>query len=54
MLTRIVSAAYSFASDLVRLMPAARVTLVGSARAAGAFPPTVVTFTMLPPPRRFM
>src|SRR5438094_144321 len=53
-LTRIPSGAYSLASDLVRLMPAARVTLVGSDRAAGALPPTVVTLTIRPPPRRFM
>jgi hypothetical protein len=34
--TRILSGAYSCASDLVRLMPAARDMLVGSERAAGA------------------
>src|SRR5437016_8600814 len=35
-------------------MPAARDMLVGSERAAGALPPTVVTLMMRPPPRRFM
>ena len=53
-LTRIWSAAYSLASDLVRLMPAARETLVGNARASGALPPTIVALTMLPPPRARM
>jgi hypothetical protein len=52
--TRTLSGAYSLASALVRLMPAARVTEVGSERAAGALPPTVVTFTMAPPPRAFI
>ena len=54
MFTRMRSGAYSLARDLVRLMPAARVTLVGSARAAGALPPTVVTLMMRPPPRVFI
>ena len=54
MLTRIRSGASSWASDFVRLMPAARVTLVGSERATGALPPTVVTLMMRPPPRCFM
>ena len=49
--TRMLAPAYSLASDLVRLMPAARVTEVGSERAAGALPPTIVALTMLPPPR---
>src|SRR5439155_18808634 len=35
-------------------MPAARDMLVGSERASGALPPTVVTLMMRPPPRRFM
>src|SRR5262249_14988283 len=52
--TRMLSAAYSLASDLVRLRPAARVTVVGSERAGGVLPPTVVMFTMRPPPRFFM
>ena len=52
--TRMRSAAYSLASDLVRLMPAARDTLVGRPCARGAFPPTVVTLMMRPPPRCFM
>ena len=51
MFTRMPDEAYSFASPLVRLMPAARVTAVGTARAAGALPPTVVTLMMTPPPR---
>ena len=50
-LTRMLSAANSLASDLVRLMPAARVTLVGSARAGGALPPPIVALTIEPPPR---
>src|SRR6267142_2504784 len=53
-LTRILSAAYSLARDLVRLRPAARVTEVGRARGWGALPPTVVMLTMRPPPRFFM
>jgi hypothetical protein len=32
-------------------MPAARVTLVGSWRGAGALPPPMVALTMAPPPR---
>src|SRR4029077_20562369 len=48
------SAAYSLASDLVRLSPAARVTEVGSDRGSGALPPTVGMLTMRPPPRFFM
>ena len=52
--TRMLSAAYSLASDLVRLIPAARVTLVGRPRAGGALPPTVVTLTIAPPPRARM
>src|SRR5881296_1392786 len=52
--TRMLSAAYSLASDLVRLSPAARVTDVGRARGNGALPPTVVMLTMRPPPRCFM
>src|SRR5678815_1922105 len=52
--TRIPSAAYSLARDLVRLMPAARDSVVGRARAVGALPPTTVTLTICPPPRRFM
>ena len=53
-LTRIRSAAYSLASDFVRLMPAARETLVGSPLAAGTLAPRLVTLTMRPPPRFFM
>src|SRR5262249_35328574 len=52
--TRILSGAYSLASDLVRLMPAARETLVGSPRACGTFAPRLVTLMMRPPPRFFM
>src|SRR5438093_516899 len=52
--TRMRSAAYSLASDFVRLMPAARDTLVGRPSARGALPPTVVTLMIRPPPRRFM
>src|SRR5258707_8007256 len=52
--TRMWSGAYSLASDLVRLIPAARVTLVGRERATGTFPPTVVTLTIRPPPRFFI
>src|SRR5262245_45664346 len=53
-LTRMRSFAYSLASDLVRLIPAARDTLVGKPSARGALPPTVVTLMMRPPPRCFM
>src|SRR3989304_1951979 len=52
--TRILSGADSLARDLVRLIPAARETLVGSPRAAGAFAPRLVTLMMRPPPRFFM
>ena len=45
------SAASSLASDLVRLIPAALVTLVGSARAGAALPPPIVALTIAPPPR---
>ncbi len=38
----------------MRLIPAARVTLVGSDRAAGALPPTIVALTIAPPPRSRM
>ena len=49
--TRIFSAAYSLARDLVRFSPAERITLVGSAFAAGALPPPMEALTMAPPPR---
>ena len=48
------SAAYSLASDFVRLIPAARVTVVGNALAEGALPPVIVALTIAPPPRARM
>ena len=42
--------ANSLARDLVRLLPAARETLVGSANEPGAFPAPVVALTIEPPP----
>ena len=49
-LTRILSLANSLARDFVRLLPAARETLVGSANEPGAFPAPVVALTIEPPP----
>ena len=42
--------ANSLARDFVRLLPAARETLVGSANEPGAFPAPVVALTIEPPP----
>ncbi len=52
--TRILSGAYSLARDFVRLIPAARDTLVGNPRADGVLAPRLVTLMMRPPPRFFM
>src|SRR5438876_674926 len=49
--TRILSGAYSLARDFVRLIPAARDTLVGNPRADGVLAPRLVTLMMRPPPR---
>ena len=48
-LTLILSLAYSLARDLVRLIPAALVTVVGSEPAFGALPPPIVALIMMPP-----
>src|ERR1051326_6740140 len=52
--TRMLSGAYSFESDFVRLIPAARVRDVGSALGSGVLPPIVVTLMIAPPPRFFI
>ena len=40
--------AYSLANDFVKLIPAARVTVVGREPAFGALPPPIVAFIMTP------
>ena len=49
-LTRILSLANSLARDFVRLLPAARETLVGSVNEPGAFLAPVVALTIEPSP----